>query len=35
MSVGFRQIGRRPRYYPAKEGREDAIVMALEREPGR
>jgi ribosomal-protein-alanine N-acetyltransferase len=34
-SVGFRQIGRRPRYYPSKEGREDAIVMALEREPGR
>ena len=29
-SVGFRQIGRRPRYYPAHDGREDAIVMALE-----
>ena len=28
-SVGFKEIGRRPRYYPAKGGREDAIVMAL------
>lgn len=27
---GFNEIGRRPRYYPAHEGREDAIVMALE-----
>ncbi len=27
---GFNEIGRRPRYYPAKDGREDAIVMALE-----
>ena len=27
-SVGFKTIGRRPRYYPAKGGREDAIVMA-------
>ncbi|MGN6283277.1 ribosomal protein S18-alanine N-acetyltransferase [Frateuria sp.] len=32
-SVGFKEIGRRPRYYPAKGGREDAIVMALGREP--
>ena len=39
-SAGFREIGRRPRYYPAKGGREDAIVMelsdlagALPREP--
>ena len=29
-SVGFHEIGRRPRYYPAHDGREDAIVMALE-----
>jgi len=29
-SVGFDEIGRRPRYYPARNGREDAIVMALE-----
>jgi ribosomal-protein-alanine N-acetyltransferase len=29
-SVGFREIGRRPRYYPARHGREDAIVMALD-----
>jgi ribosomal-protein-alanine N-acetyltransferase len=29
-SEGFMKIGQRPRYYPAKDGREDAIVMALE-----
>ncbi|MDE3209110.1 MAG: ribosomal protein S18-alanine N-acetyltransferase, partial [Pseudomonadota bacterium] len=33
-SVGFTEIGRRPRYYPARDGREDAIVMALELSPG-
>jgi len=33
-SVGFRQIGVRPRYYPAREGREDAIVMALDMPAG-
>ena len=27
---GFNEIGRRPRYYPAQGGREDAIVMAME-----
>ncbi|WP_242109769.1 ribosomal protein S18-alanine N-acetyltransferase [Luteimonas aquatica] len=27
---GFNEIGRRPRYYPARQGREDAIVMAKE-----
>jgi ribosomal-protein-alanine N-acetyltransferase len=27
---GFNEIGRRPRYYPARGGREDAIVMAKE-----
>ena len=27
---GFNEIGRRPRYYPAHNGREDAIVMAKE-----
>ena len=27
---GFNEIGRRPRYYPAHQGREDAIVMAKE-----
>jgi ribosomal-protein-alanine N-acetyltransferase len=33
---GFNEIGRRPRYYPARDGREDAIVMAMEifREEG-
>jgi ribosomal-protein-alanine N-acetyltransferase len=29
-SEGFLRIGQRPRYYPARDGREDAIVMALE-----
>lgn len=29
-SAGFNEIGRRPRYYPAEHGREDAIVMAME-----
>jgi [ribosomal protein S18]-alanine N-acetyltransferase len=32
-SMGFQEIGRRPRYYPARDGREDAIVMALELRP--
>lgn len=32
-SVGFHEIGRRPRYYPAREGREDAVVMALDLLP--
>jgi ribosomal-protein-alanine N-acetyltransferase len=30
---GFNEIGRRPRYYPAHAGREDAIVMAMELFP--
>lgn len=33
-SVGFKEVGRRPRYYPAREGREDAIVMALDMAAG-
>ncbi|MEG3194120.1 ribosomal protein S18-alanine N-acetyltransferase, partial [Lysobacter sp. D1-1-M9] len=32
-SEGFNEIGRRPRYYPARQGREDALVMALEMLP--
>jgi ribosomal-protein-alanine N-acetyltransferase len=32
-SEGFDEIGRRPRYYPAHDGREDAIVMAMELLP--
>jgi ribosomal-protein-alanine N-acetyltransferase len=28
--TGFQPIGRRPRYYPARDGREDAIVMSAE-----
>lgn len=27
-SEGFNRVGRRPRYYPHPEGREDALVMA-------
>ena len=30
---GFNEIGRRPNYYPAPRGREDAIVMARELLP--
>jgi ribosomal-protein-alanine N-acetyltransferase len=29
-TLGFNEIGRRPNYYPAARGREDALVMALE-----
>lgn len=28
--AGFNDVGRRPGYYPARRGREDAIVMAME-----
>ncbi len=31
--AGFNEIGRRPNYYPARVGREDALVMALELLP--
>ena len=27
-SMGFNEVGRRRRYYPAKKGREDALVLA-------
>jgi ribosomal-protein-alanine N-acetyltransferase len=27
--IGFNEIGRRRNYYPAKEGREDALLLAL------
>jgi len=33
FSEGFNEIGRRPRYYPAHNGREDALVMAIELLP--
>jgi ribosomal-protein-alanine N-acetyltransferase len=33
QSVGFSEIGVRPKYYPARDGREDAIVMVLELLP--
>ncbi|RFF27735.1 MULTISPECIES: ribosomal protein S18-alanine N-acetyltransferase [unclassified Wenzhouxiangella] len=32
---GFRIIGRRPGYYPARGGREDALVMVLHLDCGR
>ena len=31
--AGFSEIGHRPNYYPARRGREDAIVMAMELLP--
>lgn len=34
LSVGFNEIGLRPNYYPARKGREDALVMALELNVG-
>lgn len=30
FDLGFNEIGKRPNYYPAKNGREDALVMAME-----
>jgi ribosomal-protein-alanine N-acetyltransferase len=32
-TLGFNEIATRPNYYPAKNGREDAIVMAMELLP--
>lgn len=32
-TLGFNEIGKRPDYYPAKRGREDAMVMAMELLP--
>ena len=31
--AGFNEVGRRPNYYPGRNGREDAIVMAMELLP--
>lgn len=31
--AGFRSVGLRRGYYPARDGREDAIVMSLELQP--
>ncbi len=28
--LGFNEVGRRKDYYPAKKGREDAVILALE-----
>ncbi|MCK5728037.1 MAG: ribosomal protein S18-alanine N-acetyltransferase [Methylococcales bacterium] len=28
--LGFNEVGRRKNYYPAKKGREDAVILALE-----
>lgn len=33
-SIGFSEVGRRRDYYPARYGREDAIVMALGLDDG-
>jgi len=33
QSLGFNEIATRPNYYPARNGREDAIVMAMELLP--
>ncbi|MDJ0657819.1 MAG: ribosomal protein S18-alanine N-acetyltransferase [Xanthomonadales bacterium] len=30
---GFENVGRRPNYYPAENGREDAIIMAMKLAP--
>ena len=29
-SMGFKEVGVRPGYYPAEGGREDAIVLSIE-----
>lgn len=29
-TIGFNEIGRRPKYYPTQNGREDALIMAME-----
>lgn len=31
-SLGFVEVGRRPHYYPAEVGREDALVMRREKD---
>ena len=30
LSEGFNEVGRRNNYYPARKGREDAVIMAME-----
>jgi ribosomal-protein-alanine N-acetyltransferase len=35
VTLGFEEVGRRPNYYPAHGGREEAIVMTLEIIPLR
>lgn len=32
-TVGFCEVGRRPRYYPCSDDREDALVLTLELRP--
>jgi ribosomal-protein-alanine N-acetyltransferase len=34
-SVGFEQIGVRPAYYQAENGREDAVILAAALQPAR
>lgn len=31
-NLGFNQVGVRPNYYPARQGREDALILALSLE---
>lgn len=33
--AGFKPVGERPAYYPAHDGREDAVVMRLDLRPDR
>ena len=33
QKVGFKEIGVRKNYYPAKDGREDAVMLALDLVP--
>jgi len=34
-SIGFEQIGIRPAYYQAEDGREDAVILAATLQPSR
>lgn len=33
QTTGFCEVGRRPRYYPSSDDREDALVLTLELQP--
>lgn len=34
-SLGFNEVGQRRAYYPTKNGREDATILAMELDPDR